>query len=254
MGLRTLIVDDEPLARERIRGLLAHEAGIDAILEAENGLEALQAIPRERPDLVFLDVQMPEVDGFGVIEAVGAEQFPAVIFTTAYDQYALRAFEVAAVDYLLKPLDPDRFHRAMDRVRSLAGRPEALKAELLGLLQMLPGRPRYLERLVVRSGGRITFLRTEELDCIEACGNYLKLCVGSEEHLLRMTISALEERLDPRTFYRIHRSTIVNVERVKELQSTFHGEYVVILRSGRRLTLSRTYREKLQGLLDNAAS
>lgn len=253
MGLRTLIVDDEPLARERVRGLLAHESGVDAVLEARNGIEAIQLIREERPDLVFLDVQMPEMDGFGVIETIGAERFPAVIFTTAYDQYALRAFEVAAADYLLKPLDPDRFHRAMERARSLAQRPQALEAELLGLLQRLPSRPKYLERLVVRSGGRISFLRTDELDCIEACGNYLKLCVGSEEHLLRMTISAIEGRLDPGRFYRIHRSTIVNVEKVKELQSTFHGEYVVILLSGRRLTLSRTYRDKLQALLENAA-
>lgn len=196
---------------------------------------------------------MPEVDGFDVIDAVGSESFPRVIFTTAYDQYALRAFEVNAVDYLPKTVDPDRFRRALDRARNRERSARDLQAELLGLLESLPTRPRCLERLVVKSGGRIAFVRSEELDCIEAYGNYLRLCLGSEEHLLRMTISAIETRLDPTRFVRIHRSTIVNVDRVKELQSTFHGEYAVLLQSGRRLTLSRGYRDRLQSLLDNAA-
>ena len=249
--MRVLIVDDEPLARQRVRQLLAGEVGIDSIAEAENGAEAIEKIEGERPDLVFLDVQMPEVDGFDVIEAVGSETFPRVIFTTAYDQYALRAFEVNAVDYLLKPVDPDRFRRALDRVRSQERAADGVGAELLSLLKSLPTRPKYLERLVVRSGGRIAFVRAEEIDCIEACGNYLRLCRGSEEQLLRMTISALETRLDPSRFVRIHRSTIVNVERVTQLESTFHGEYTVLLKSGRRLTLSRGYRDRLQSLLDN---
>jgi two-component system, LytTR family, response regulator len=252
--MRILIVDDEPLARQRVRDLLANEPGIASVEEAENGAEAIEKIENARPDLVFLDVQMPEVDGFDVIDAIGSEDFPRVIFTTAYDQYALRAFEVNAVDYLLKPVDPDRFHRALDRVRNQERASKGLSAELLGLLQSLPQRPRYLERLVVKSGGRIAFVRTEEIDCIEACGNYLRLCLGSEEQLLRMTISAIEPRLDPAHFVRIHRSTIVNVGRVKELQSTFHGEYTVLLASGRRLTLSRGYRDRLQSLLDNVPS
>jgi two-component system LytT family response regulator len=253
MSLRALIVDDEPLARQRVRDLLAHETEVEIAGEARDGYEAAESIRNLSPDVVFLDVQMPEMDGFGVIESIGVERFPAVIFTTAYDQYAIHAFEVSAVDYLLKPLDSDRFHQALERARAQRGRREDLRAELLGLLQSLPARPRYLDRLVVRSGGRIAFLHTEEIDCIEACGNYVKLCLGVEEHLLRMTMSALEGRLDPERFVRIHRSTIVNVERVKELQSTFHGEYVVILRTGRRVTLSRGYRERLQRILDSAS-
>jgi len=253
MPLRALIVDDEPLARQRVRDLLAREGDIEVVGEARDGYEASELIRSLSPDIVFLDVQMPEMDGFGVIETVGAERFPAAVFTTAYDQYAIRAFEVNAVDYLLKPLDPDRFGESLERARAHLGRRETLKAELVSILQSLPSRPRFLDRLVVRSGGRITFLRTDEIDCIEACGNYVKLCVGTEEHLLRMTMSALEGRLDPERFLRIHRSTIVNVERVKELQSTFHGEYVVVLRSGRRVTLSRGYRDRLQQILDGAS-
>jgi two-component system LytT family response regulator len=251
--MRVLIVDDEPLARQRVRHLLENEQDIDSLAEARNGAEAIEKIEAERPDLVFLDVQMPEIDGFDVIEAVGNEHFPNVIFTTAYDQYALKAFDVNAVDYLLKPVDPDRFHRALDRVRHQDHRNKDLKTELLGLLQSLPTRPKYLDRLVVRTGGRIAFVRTEELDCIEAYGNYLRLCLSSEEHLIRMTLSAIDSRLDPSRFVRIHRSTIVNVDRVKELQSTFHGEYLVLLHSGKRLTLSRGYRDRLQSILDNAA-
>ena len=251
--MRVLIVDDEPLARQRVRHLLEQEAGIESLAEASNGSEAIEKIASDRPDLVFLDVQMPEVDGFDVIEAIGSEGCPSVIFTTAYDQYALRAFEVNAVDYLLKPVDPDRFRRALDRVRQQDRSRKDLQSELLGLLQSLPARPKPLERLVVKSGGRIAFVRVEELDCIEAYGNYLRLCLATEEHLLRMTISAIETRLDPTRFVRIHRSTIVNVDRVRELQSTFHGEYVVLLHSGRRLTLSRGYRDRLQSLLGNAA-
>jgi two-component system LytT family response regulator len=253
MTLRALVVDDEPFARARVCDLLAAEAEVEVVGEARDGLEAVAAIRRERPDIVFLDVQMPELDGFGVLEALAGEKLPVVIFTTAYDQYALKAFEVQALDYLLKPIDPDRFQQALQRAHSQVGRDDALRAELLELLQSLPNRPKFLERLVVKTGGRISFLRVDEADCFEACGNYIRLCLGSEEHLVRMTMAVLETRLDPNRFLRIHRSTIVNVERVKELQSTFHGEYVVLLRNGRRLTLSRGYREKLQQILDSAS-
>jgi two-component system, LytTR family, response regulator len=253
MTLRALVVDDEPFARARVCDLLAAEAEVEVVGEARDGLEAVAAIRRERPDIVFLDVQMPELDGFGVLEALAGEKLPVVIFTTAYDQYALKAFEVQALDYLLKPIDPDRFQQALQRARSQVGRDDALRAELLELLQSLPNRPKFLERLVVKAGGRISFLRADEADCFEACGNYIRLCLGSEEHLVRMTMAVLETRLDPHRFLRIHRSTIVNVERVRELQSTFHGEYVVLLRNGRRLTLSRGYREKLQQILDSAS-
>jgi two-component system LytT family response regulator len=249
--VRVLIADDEPLARERVRGLLARESDITIVAEASNGLEAVEAIRRTTPDVVFLDVQMPELDGFGVVERIGVDDIPVVIFATAYDEFALRAFEVAALDYLLKPFDPDRFHQAVERARAQLCRKDALKTELMGLLESLPAQRRFLERIVVKSGGRISFLPTEDLDCVEAYGNYVRLCAGADEHLLRMTLSALEERLDPERFVRIHRSTIVNITHVRELQSSFHGEYAVILRSGRRVTLSRGYRDKLDGLLAN---
>jgi two-component system LytT family response regulator len=255
VAIRALIVEDEPLARERVRALLAAEPDVEIVGEARDGLEAVEAIRREAPDLVFLDVQMPELDGFGVIERLGALNMPVVVFMTAYDQYALRAFEVNALDYLLKPFDRERFQRAVERARGHldpqgAG---ALSQRLLGLLQNLKGSPRYLERLVVRSSGRIFFLKAEEIDCVEACGNYVRLCVGDDEHLLRETMTSLEAKLDPSRFLRIHRSTIVNVERIKELQPSFHGDYVVMLLSGKRLTLSRGYRDRLQEILDNSA-
>jgi two-component system LytT family response regulator len=253
MMLRVLIADDEPLARVRVRDLLAGQPEVEVVGEARDGREAVAAIRRQSPDVVFLDVQMPELDGFGVLEALAGEKLPVIVFATAYDQYALKAFEVNALDYLLKPIDPDRFQSALQRARAQVGRDDALRAELYELLQSLPNRPKFLERLVVRAGGRISFLRVDEADCFEACGNYIRMCVGSEEHLLRMTMATLETRLDPNRFLRIHRSAIVNVERVKELQSSFHGEYVVLLRNGRRLTLSRGYRDKLQQILASAS-
>jgi len=197
---------------------------------------------------VFLDIQMPGLDGFDVIKHVGADQMPLVIFVTAYDQHALRAFEVRALDYLLKPFDRARFQEALARARSqIEGRETGdLGRRLLALVQdMRPGPPR-TDRLVVKSSGRLFFLRTDEIDWIEASGNYVRVHVGSESHLLRETLSALEHRLDADRFFRIHRSRIVNMERIKEMQPWFNGEYVVILKTGARLTLSRGYREKLQ--------
>lgn len=247
--IRALIVDDEPLARERMRSLLAGETDVDVVGEATNGLEAVDAILDQSPDLVFLDVQMPKLDGFEVIQTVGAERMPAVVFVTAYDQHALRAFEVQALDYLLKPFDRDRFQGALKRVRRQMENSDSgdLGRRLLALVRDLKNdRPTKAERLVVKSGGRLFFLRAEEIDWIEAAGNYVRLHVGAEAHLLRETMTSIEGRLHPETFFRIHRSHIVNIERIKELQPWFNGEYVVILRNGTRLTLSRGYREKLQ--------
>ncbi len=251
MKLRTLIVDDEPLAREKLAELLAAEPEIEIIGECGDGLQAVAAIQSLRPDLVLLDVQMPELDGFGVLEAAGERQLPVVIFVTAYDQYALRAFEAHALDYLLKPFDRERLRKSLERARRQIERERAgeINQQLVSLLSDLKGRQQTLERLVIKAGGRVFFLRVEEIDWIEAAANYVKLHAGREAHLLRETMSGLEAKLDPAKFIRIHRSVIVNVERIRELQPLFHGEYAVTLLDGTQLTLSRGYREKFQQLL-----
>jgi two-component system LytT family response regulator len=245
---RVVIADDEPLARERLRSLLAAEDWLELAGECENGAQAIDTIGRLRPDLVFLDVQMPGATGFDVIEAIGPAQMPLVIFVTAYDKYALRAFDVHALDYLLKPFDRERFQQAVGRARQQIDRRSSgdLERRLLELMQDLKPPTNRLERFVIKAGGRVFFVRADEIDWIEAAGNYVKLHVASEAHLFRETMNALEARLDPDVFFRIHRSHIVNIERIKELQPWFNGEYVVFLRNGTRLTLSRGYREKLQ--------
>jgi two-component system LytT family response regulator len=198
---------------------------------------------------VFLDVQMPEKNGFDVIQAVGADRMPAVVFVTAYDQHALKAFEVHAVDYLLKPFDRERFEGAVDRARRQLENADTgvLKHQLQRLVaQLTPATAPRQERLIVKTGGRLFFLRADEIDWIEAAGNYVRLHVGKEAHLLRETMNAIEARLDPNQFLRIHRSRIVNMERVKELHPWFNGDYAVILRDGTKLMLSRGYRDRLQ--------
>lgn len=250
MRLRTLIVDDEPLARERIRALLEQERDVEVVGECSNGPDALAAIKAHRPDLVFLDIQMPGLDGLGVVEQVPAGSMPVVIFVTAYDRYAIRAFEVHAQDYLLKPFDRERFGRALTRARVqvIRNRSGDLNQRLLAVLEGLKGGSKYVERMVIKSSGRVFFLRVDEVDWVEASANYVRLHVGRDSHLLRETMNALEAKLDPARFIRIHRSTIVNVDRVKELQPLFHGEYAVILRDGTELSSSRGYRDRLQGL------
>lgn len=250
MRIRTLIVDDEPLARERIRALLRREQDVEVIGECGNGPEALAAIKEQRPDLVFLDVQMPDLDGFGVLDSVPADAMPVIIFVTAYDRYAIRAFDVHAQDYLLKPFDRERFGKALSRARVQVRRNRSgdISHRLLALLEDLKPANKYLDRLVIKSSGRVFFLRVDEIDWVEASANYVRLHVGRDSHLLRETMNALEARLDPSRFIRIHRSTIVNVDRVKELQPLFHGEYVVILRDGTELNSSRGYRAKLHDL------
>src|SRR6185295_5616895 len=250
LKIRTLIVDDEPLARERMRSLLEAEADIAIVGECRDGREAVLAIRRETPDIVFLDVQIPELDGFQVLEAIGADKAPAIVFVTAYDQYALQAFEVHAVDYLLKPFDEERFQRALDRARqSVTKGPGEVSEKLLSLLQELKAPQGYMERLVVKSAGRLFFLRTEEIEWVESAGNYVCLHVRGESHLLRETMTGLEARLDPARFVRIHRTAIVNIDQIKELQPLFHGEYQVVLRDKTELTLSRGYRDRLQEVI-----
>jgi two-component system LytT family response regulator len=271
MPIRVLVVDDEPIARRRVRRLLRLEPDVDVVDEVGSGSEAIDAIRKDRPDLVLLDVQMPDVDGFGVVGALGAEQMPPTIFVTAYNEYAVRAFDVNAIDYLLKPYDPERFRSAFQRARShieressaeqgrkiralleqvigedrtsaaLADRP----AQPAGTMTNMP-RTRCLDRLMVKHDGRVFFVKVSDVDWFEASGNYVRVHVGKVSHLIRETMHHIEGQLDPSMFVRIHRAVIVNIDRIKELQPWFAGDYVVILRDGRQLKLSRTYREHLQ--------
>jgi two-component system, LytTR family, response regulator len=247
MRIRVLIVDDEMLARDRIRDLLQGQAEFEIVGECSNGRDAVQKILEIEPDLLFLDVQMPGLNGLDVLEEVGPGHMPVVIFVTAYDQYALKAFEVHALDYLLKPFDRPRFQKSLQRARAQIQRQRTghLNDRLTSLLNDLKGGRKFLDRLVVKGAGRIFFLKANEIDWVEAAGNYLRLHVGKESHLLRETMGRFEQQLDPHQFLRIHRSTIVNIERVKEFRPLFHGEYSVVLRDGRRLTLSRAYRGRL---------
>lgn len=251
MTIRALIVDDEPLARQRIRSLLRSESDIEVIGECANGQDAVAVVRAQRPDLLFLDVQMPHLDGFGVLESLG-RPLPVVIFITAHDRYALKAFEVHALDYLLKPFDRERFRKTLDRARAQVQGTDVNQRllALLGDVQKsraagVDGR-KAGDRLAVKSGGRVYFVRFDEIDWIEAAGNYVRLHVGKDSHLLRETMNGLEERLDPDRFLRIHRSTIINLDRIRELQPAFHGDYMVFLRDGTELTLSRGYRDRLQ--------
>ena len=247
MKIRTLIVDDEPLGRERIRTLLAGDPEIEVIGECPDGRQAITAIEQRNPDLVFLDVQMPEVNGFGVLEAICCERMPVIIFVTAYDRYAVQAFEVHALDYLLKSYDRERFSAAVQRAKEeiQRSRKGVLNERLAELLENLQTKKNRLTRLVIKSAGRIVFLRVEEIDWVEAADNYVRVHAGKESHLIRETLQSLEKRLDSGKFLRIHRSFLVNFDRIRELQPIFHGDYTVKLADGTELTLSRNYREKL---------
>ena len=232
---------------------LKQEPDVEVIGACKNGREAVTAILRDVPDLVFLDIQMPRLDGFGVVEAVGVKRMPHVIFVTAYDEHALRAFEVGALDYLLKPIDGGRFSEALERARGrIRGENfEAFSERLHKMMVALGAERKHLERLSIKSAGRITFLSVDEIDWIEAADNYVQVHAGRESHLLHATMNSLESRLDPNKFLRIHRSAIVNVGRIKELHPMFHGEYRLILKDGTRLTSGRSYRENLQKLLND---
>jgi len=245
VNLRALVVDDEPLARQRIRHLLRRATDIDVAGECANGLEAVKAIEDLKPDLVFLDIQMPELDGFGVVEAVGAEAMPPTLFITAYDQHALRAFEVHALDYLLKPFSVERFHQALERARRWCihqkdGTGPNLEALIDGLRQERP----WVDRLLVKLGDRHVLVRTAAIQWIEAEDNYVRLHVEGTSHLLRQTMTGVLGRLDPAQFRRIHRSAIVNLDCIKEFQPWSGGDHLVIMRDGTKLTLSRTFRDQ----------
>jgi len=251
--LRVLIVDDEPVARRRIRRLLRADRDVDVVGEAADGAAAVQAIAEKQPDLVFLDVQMPELDGFGVLRRVGPGRAPGVIFVTAFDQYALRAFEVHAVDYLLKPFTRERLLDAVARVRESRQPGErGQDPRLAALLEELTERPRFLRRLPARAGSRIVLIDAGDIDWLQAADNYVLVHSGGREYLLRETLTRLEGELDPREFVRIHRSVLVRFDRIGDLVPTVHGDYRVTLKSGVQLTLSRTYRDRVERVLKRA--
>jgi two-component system LytT family response regulator len=251
-SLRVVIVDDEPLARRRLRSLLADEADVEIVGEFGNGRDAVRAIREQRPDLVFLDIQMPELDGFGVVREVGTEAMPDVIFVTAYDEHALKAFEVHALDYLLKPVDRERFAAALRRAKAHVGADHArgLGGRLESLLDELAKQHRAPQRIAIRKDGRIFLVRPEDIDWLEADGNHVRVHVGKESHVIRETLGNLEERLPERAFMRIHRSTIVNITRIREIQAWFQGDYVLLLHDGTRLTSGRTYRDRVRSLFE----
>lgn len=261
--IRVLVVDDEPLAREGILVLLEPEEDVEVVGECGDGTEAAEAIRSLAPDLVFLDIEMPGMNGLAVLEGIPHDEMPVVIFVTAYDEYAIQAFEVHALDYLLKPYDDERFARSLERARTeLRYRGDSRFTERLAA--MLAGRvgpgetpaplttepsedgDEHLKRLVIKRSGRVFFLDVDEIDWIEAADYYVRLHVGEESHLLRITMKEMEASLDPEKFFRIHRSSIVNMERVRELQPFFHGEYVVIMQDGTKLSLSRSRRKQLE--------
>jgi two-component system, LytTR family, response regulator len=247
-SIRVLIVDDEPIARKGIRRLLDEAPDMEIVGECGAGAEAVSAIRKRSPDLVFLDVQMPELDGFGVLEEVGVEQGPEIIFVTAYDEYTIRAFDVHALDYLLKPVNPERFHKALSRARAqLQSKSfERLNSRLLALLENYRPEGRPAARFAVKTPQGALLVDADDVDWVEAAGNYVRLRVGAQAHLLSETISGMENRLDPRKFLRIHRSRIVNVERIKLLRPLFHGEYEIVLKDGTQLTSGRNYREQIR--------
>jgi two-component system LytT family response regulator len=249
--IRTLVADDEPIARARVVSLLRGEADIELVCECATGQEAKTAIEQGDLDLLFLDIQMPEVTGMDLAQTIRANGMPAVVFVTAYDEYALRAFEVHALDYLLKPFSSDRFRAALGHAREHLAKRRTTAADPPGSAAATrePQPNGRRNRLMVKSGGRIHFIRTGDIDWCEAAGNYVRMHVAHQEYLVRDTMSHLESQLDGQQFMRIHRSTIVNVDRIQEMQSSFNGEYVVLLRNGTRLTLSRGYRDAIQNRL-----
>ena len=253
-SIRTVIVDDEAPARLRLRQLLKSEPDFSIVAECANGRQAVESIQKEKPDLVFLDIQMPRVSGVEVCEALldGGDTLPLVIFVTAYDEYALQAFEVHAIDYLLKPFDRERFQKSLRHAREQLRRTRngAPDARLAQLLEELRSGSRNSDRLVFKINGRVVFIRIETIDWVEADGNYLRIHAGPESHYVRETLAALEAQLPSDKFMRISRSSMVNLDHVKELQPLFYGDYAVIMQNGSRLNMSRNYRDRLGAFLD----
>jgi two-component system LytT family response regulator len=240
--MRTLIVDDEPIARRGLRRLLEAESDIEIVGEAGSGSAAVEAIESLRPELVLLDIQMPEMDGLEVVAAIGADRMPAVVFVTAYDRYAIDAFDLNAADYVLKPVDPERLHRALERARRR--KPRELEERLARILDS--ARPR---RLVVRSAGRIQFVDIDEIDWITAEDNYVRIHTAGKTFLMRETVTGIEQRLDPREFLRIRRSTIVRISRIREVRTLLNGTFEILLSDGTRVTSARRFREAIETLI-----
>jgi two-component system LytT family response regulator len=254
-AIRTIIADDERLARKKLRILLDSEARVEVVAECPNGRQTVSAIRSFRPDMLLLDIQMPDLNGFEVLSEISSDEMPQVIFTSAYDQYAIRAFETHALDYLLKPFDQDRLHAAIERacVEIRKAKDQEFTNRVLELLSSVKSEkrvtPEFKERLAIRSNGRVVFLNLDEIHWVEATANYVRLNTGKDSYLFRETISRISERLNPTDFVRIHRSMIVNVRRIKELIPVNSGEYVVVLNGGKELSCSRGYRANLQHLI-----
>lgn len=252
MSLRALIVDDEPVARRGVLRLLKQAPDIEVIGECADGAEAVAAIGALAPDLVVLDVQMPELDGFGVIEAIGSAHMPAVVFVTAFDQHAVRAFDAQAIDYVLKPIDPERFRRALQRARSHLAQPTSdFVRRVAGALKSLDrgDLPRYPSRLAIRSDSRVRLLDIDEVERMTAAGNYVEIHAGGKLYLLRETMTSLAARLDPQRFVRLSRAAIVSIAQIREVQPLFNGDFVVLLKNGAQVNGSRRYRAALDALL-----
>jgi two-component system LytT family response regulator len=257
-AIRTIIADDEHLARKKLRLLLGAEPAVQVVAECQDGQETIDAVRAQKPDLLLIDIRMPDLDGFQVLKEIAPDGVPVVVFTTAYDQFAIRAFEAHALDYLLKPFEAERLHQAIERARAelLKFHNRDLTSRILQLLAT-DAEPRIEakqvdDRMVVRAGGKVVFLDVKEIDWIEAAANYVKLIVGRDSYLLREGIGSIAERLDPDRFVRIHRSAIVNVRKIKELQPCDSGEYIAVLKNGKELSCSRGYRAELQRLISKA--
>ena len=252
--IRTVIADDEGLALKKLRILLSSETGVSVLTECQDGKQAVAAVDAYKPDLLFLDIHMPDLDGFQVLSQIPDESMPIVIFTTAYDRYAIRAFEAHALDYLLKPFDQARLHRSLERARNelLKSHEARMKARILDLLTGTELEPKNFQRLVIRTAGRIVFLDLNEIDWIEAAANYVRIHTGKDSYLLREGIGHMSAKLDAKRFVRIHRSFIVNVNRIRELQPCDNGEYIAVLRNGKELSCSRGCRSELQRLIENS--
>jgi two-component system LytT family response regulator len=246
--IRTIIVDDEPLARQRVRDLLTEEHDFEIVGECEDGFDAAARIPRLHPDVVYLDVQMPGMNGFEVLQTL-APELPVIVFTTAYDSYAVQAFEATALDYLLKPIDAGRFHKSAARVRAAMSKRTDWSEKAAALLAQIEQRDPTLRRIAVKNGGRILFVDVADVDWFEAAGNYVRVHTAKSAYLVRTTMAALERKLDKNAFVRIHRSVIINVARITELEARFRGDYVVVLRSGKKLDLQRAYAKGLRAVM-----
>jgi len=254
MPIRVLLSDDEALARERLRSLLENEPDLEIVAECDDGKSAINTIKREKPDLVFLDIQMPEVDGFGVVSALRDQVMPLTIFVTAYDRYAMKAFEVHALDYLLKPVSKERLAEALGHARKQLQHPSeaTFQRRVLDMLGDMDSRQSAPQRIVIKADGEIVCLKPGEIDWAESAGNYVCLHVGAATHILRETITSLESRLGHHQFLRVHRSTLVNVDRIKTLRPSLYGDYSILLRDGTKLTLSRGFRETVLKRLGTA--